>query len=82
MQVAVEISMYPFRPDYEPSILDFIRRLKQQAGVRVEVNDMSTQVFGTFESVMPMVTSAIKAAFTEEQTTVMVMKVLHISKKD
>lgn len=78
MQIAIEISMYPFRPDYEAAILGFIGRLKEQDGLRVEVNTMSTQVFGAFDTVMPQVQAAIKAAFTEEQTTVMVMKVLHI----
>ncbi len=78
MQIAIEISMYPFRPDYEQPILDFISRLKGQEGLRVEVNDMSTQVFGEFDTVMPSVQAAIKQAFTKEQTTVMVMKVLHV----
>ena len=78
MQIAIEISMYPFRPDYEQPILDFIARLKGQAGLRVEVNAMSTQVFGEFGTVMPQVQAAIKQAFTEEQVTVMVMKVLHV----
>ena len=78
MQIAIEISMYPFRPDYEQPILDFIARLKGQAGLRVEVNAMSTQIFGEFDTVMPEVQAAIKQAFTEEQVTVMVMKVLHV----
>ena len=78
MQIAIEISMYPFRPDYEQPILDFISQLKGQEGLRVEVNDMSTQVFGAFDNVMPKVQAAIKQAFKKEQTTVMVMKVLHV----
>ncbi|MEQ8707196.1 MAG: YkoF family thiamine/hydroxymethylpyrimidine-binding protein [Phaeodactylibacter sp.] len=78
MQIAIEISMYPFRPDYEPPILDFIDQLKEAEGLRVEVNDMSTQIFGAFDTVMPKLQSAIKEAFSEEQVTVMVMKVLHV----
>jgi len=78
MQIAIEISMYPFRPDYEPPILNFIGKLKGQDGLRVEVNDMSTQIFGAFDTVMPKVQVAIKEAFTKEQVTVMVMKVLHV----
>jgi|AntRauTorckE5430_2_1112549.scaffolds.fasta_scaffold18320_2 uncharacterized protein YqgV (UPF0045/DUF77 family) len=82
MQIAIEISMYPFRPDYEPPILDFIDRLKEADGLRVEVNDMSTQIFGAYDIVMPKLQIAIKQAFTEEQTTVMVMKVLHLGTKN
>jgi uncharacterized protein YqgV (UPF0045/DUF77 family) len=78
MQIAVEISMYPFRPDYEQPILNFIGLLKAEDGLRVQVNDMSTQIFGAFDTVMPKLQSAIKEAFSEEQVTVMVMKVLHV----
>ena len=78
MQIAVEISMYPFRPDYEQPILNFIGLLKDEDGLRVQVNDMSTQIFGDFDTVMPRLQTAMKQAFTEEHTTVMVMKVLHV----
>lgn len=78
MQIAVEMSMYPFRPDYEQPILNFIGLLKAEDGLRVQVNDMSTQIFGAFDTVMPKLQSAIKEAFSEEQVTVMVMKVLHV----
>jgi len=78
MQIAIEISMYPFRPDYEQPILDFINWLEGQDGLRVEVNSMSTQIFGEFDTIMPQVQAAIKEAFTKEQVTVMVMKVLHV----
>jgi uncharacterized protein YqgV (UPF0045/DUF77 family) len=78
MQIAIEISMYPFRPDYEQPILNFIGLLKDEDGLRVQVNDMSTQIFGAFDTVMPRLQTAMRQAFTEEQTTVMVMKVLHV----
>lgn len=82
MQIAIEISMYPFRPDYEQPILNFIGLLKDEDGLRVQVNDMSTQIFGAFDTVMPRLQTAMKQAFTEEQTTVMVMKVLHLGSKN
>jgi uncharacterized protein YqgV (UPF0045/DUF77 family) len=78
MQIAIEISMYPFRPDYEQPILNFIGLLKDEDGLRVQVNDMSTQIFGDFDTVMPRLQTAMKQGFTEEHTTVMVMKVLHV----
>ena len=82
MQIAVDISMYPFRPDYEGPILSFIDLLKEEAALRVQVNDMSTQIFGEFDILMPKLQASIKQAFTEEQTTVMVMKVLHLGGKN
>lgn len=78
MQIAVEVSLYPFRPDYEGPILKFIGQLSAVEGLRVEVNTMSTQVFGAFDSVMPAVQEAIREVFTEEHTAVLVMKVLQV----
>ena len=78
MQISVEISMYPFRPDYEGPILDFIALLQGDERLRVEVNTMSTQIFGEYDHLMPALQAAIKQAFTAEQVTVMVMKVLRV----
>ncbi|WP_170254633.1 hypothetical protein [Phaeodactylibacter luteus] len=79
MQIAVEVSLYPFRPDYEGPILKFIGRLKAVEGLRVEVNTMSTQVFGAFDQVMPAIQGAIREVFIEEHTAVLAMKVLQVN---
>lgn len=78
MKISVEISMYPFRPDYEEAILGFIALLQANERLRVEVNTMSTQIFGEYDHLMPTLQTAIKQAFTAEQVTVMVMKVLYV----
>lgn len=79
MKASVEISMYPFSPDYEPPILDFINRLKQYEGVEVIVNSMSTQLFGEYDTLMSILHKEVKETFEKEGTTVMAMKLLHIS---
>ena len=79
MKASIEISMYPFSPDYEPPILDFINRLKQYEGVEVIVNSMSTQLFGKYDTLMSILNKEVKETFEKEGTTVMAMKILHIS---
>ena len=79
MKASVEISMYPFLPDYEPPILDFINRLKQYEEVEVIVNSMSTQLFGEYDTLMSILQKEVKETFEKEGTTVMAMKLLHIS---
>lgn len=79
MKASVEVSMYPFTPDYEPPILDFINRLKQYEEVEVIVNSMSTQLFGEYDTLMSILQKEVKKTFEKEGTTVMAMKLLHIS---
>lgn len=76
MQIGVEISLYPLNADYIPPIRDFIARLNTESRVRVVINAMSTQVFGEFSVVMPLVQTEIARTFNENAKAVFVMKVL------
>lgn len=76
MTIAVEISMYPLTEDYEPSILDFIARLEAHDGLRVEINSMSTQIFGEYDTLMPHLQATMKQTFAAGGPTVMNLKVL------
>jgi uncharacterized protein YqgV (UPF0045/DUF77 family) len=78
MKIAIEISMYPFQPDYEAPILAFIGRLSTYEGIQVEVNSMSTQLFGLYDILMDAIKKEVKSTFEEKMTTVMVMKILHV----
>lgn len=79
MKATIELSMYPFTPDYEGSILDFIHRLNQYPNLEVHTNSMSTQVFGEYETLMSILTKEIGESFQEDRTTVVVMKILNVS---
>ena len=76
MNIGVEISLYPINADYVPPIRSFIDRLNAHPRLRVVTNDMSTQVFGEFNDVMPAVTSEIRRSFEENALCVFAMKVL------
>jgi uncharacterized protein YqgV (UPF0045/DUF77 family) len=76
MNIGVEISLYPINADFIPPIQAYIDRIKTWPRLKVITNDMSTQVFGAFEDVMPAVTTEIRRSFEENALCVFSMKVL------
>jgi uncharacterized protein YqgV (UPF0045/DUF77 family) len=76
MQAAVEISLYPLDAGYIEHIKAFIARLNAHAGLTVQTNAMSTQVFGALEQVMRVLTQEIEAAAKVGPRLVFVMKVI------
>lgn len=73
MKTTAEISLYPLSEDYKELIIDFILRLKQNEGLKVEVNGMSTQVFGEYDTVMAAITTESRRVF-ESGKAVLMMK--------
>ena len=51
MKIAVDISLYPFDPDFVPPISDVIERLNAHDNLEIWTNAMSTQIVGEFEDV-------------------------------
>lgn len=78
MKTSVEISMYPLNREYGTPILKFIERLRQHEELEVQSNNMSTQIFGEFDKLMSILTKEMKQSFQEEDTVVMVMKVVNL----
>lgn len=76
MQIGVEISLYPLDADYIPPIKDFIARVNGDARLRVVTNAMSTQVFGDYDVIMPLLQRELRATFAANAKAVFVMKVL------
>lgn len=76
MQIGVEISLYPLDADYIPPIRDFIARLNAESRLRIVTNAMSTQVFGDYEVVMPLLHAEMRRTFGANAKSVFVMKVL------
>ena len=77
MKASIEISMYPFDPDYEESILSFVKDLHAHPELKITTNSMSTQVFGDFDILMDVMKNGIKNAFSSTNTTVMVLKIVN-----
>jgi uncharacterized protein YqgV (UPF0045/DUF77 family) len=74
MQVALDISLYPFEKEYETPIKDFINRLKSHGNIEVETHSMSTQVRGDYDKVMEILTSEVKNCFQEDFKSIFVIK--------
>ena len=51
MKIAVEISLLPLTSDFKPPVRDFIARLREQPGLEVQSNTISTQIFGEYDLV-------------------------------
>jgi uncharacterized protein YqgV (UPF0045/DUF77 family) len=76
MRIAVDISLYPLTQQYIPPIKDFIRRLNEQPGLRVETNALSTQVSGELDRVFDALKAEVGTTFSAPGRAVFVMKVL------
>jgi uncharacterized protein YqgV (UPF0045/DUF77 family) len=76
MDIGVEISLYPLHQQFIPPIQDFIDRLNADGRLRVVTNSMSTQVFGDYDVVMPILLRELRVTFAANAKAVFVMKVL------
>lgn len=77
MNITVEISMYPLDSDYKPAIRAFIHELRGHQGIETVSNQMSTQVRGEFDHVMPVLTDCIKKSMAANDKVVFVTKFLN-----
>jgi uncharacterized protein YqgV (UPF0045/DUF77 family) len=75
--ITVEISLYPLDIDYKPVVRAFIHQLRKQDGIETVTNQMSTQVRGEFDEVMPAVTACIKKSMADNDKVVFVTKFLN-----
>ncbi len=74
MIATIEISMYALTDDYEQKVIDFIQRVKQNKNIRVEVNGLSTQLFGEYDLLMEVLKNEMKHDF-ENGKAVFLMKI-------
>ena len=77
MNCSVEISMYPLKEDFKPSIIQFIKNLRKYPFVKVDTNGMSTQVFGDYKQVMNAINSEMESTFLNENSVVFKLKVIN-----
>jgi len=75
MDISVEISKYPLRDEYIAGVDDFLDRLYQHPGIKVQTNCMSTQIFGPAELIFPILEKEISCSFEAGQSP-FVLKVL------
>ena len=67
MDISIEISKYPLREEYIKGVDDFLHRLHQHPSLKIQVNPISTQVFGPSEIIFPILEQEITASFESGQ---------------
>ena len=77
MVCSVEISMYPLKENFKPSIIAFIKNLRKYPFVKVTTNGMSTQVFGEYKRVMNSINTEMENTFLNENSVVFNLKVIN-----
>lgn len=77
MNVSVDISLYPLTEDFLTVVDEFIQRLKNEPDLTVKVNDLSTQVFGEYQTVLSKVNAAMQTTHEKTPKAAFVMKVLN-----
>jgi uncharacterized protein YqgV (UPF0045/DUF77 family) len=77
MVCSLEISMYPLKENFKPSIIAFIKNLRKYPFVKVTTNGMSTQVFGEYKRVMNAINTEMENTFLNENSVVFNLKVIN-----
>ena len=63
MIATIEISMYSLTDAYEQNIIDSIQRIKLNKNIRMEVNGLSTQLFGEYDELMEVLKQEMETVF-------------------
>ena len=77
MDCSAEISMYPLKEDFKPSIIQFIKNLRKYPFIKVDTNGMSTQVFGDYKRVMNAINTEMENTFLNENSVVFTLKIIN-----
>jgi len=77
MLASVDISIYPLKESFIPPIDDFIASLRKYKNIEVRVNNMSTQIFGDYDTVMDILKKEINRTFRSEENVVINIKVVN-----
>ncbi len=83
MKTSIEISLYPLGREYIPEIKAFLKQLRSYGDLDVQVNGMSTQIFGDYRTIMKVLTDEIARSFEENGKSVFVLKIVngHLKKE-
>lgn len=75
MKISVELTLSPLQDDFEPAIINFIKKMRH-SGLTVMENPLSTQVYGEYDKVMEVLNEEIKTAFEAMDRGLLYMKIV------
>ena len=81
MEISVELTLSPLQDNFEPPIIDFIKKLRN-SGLKVLENPLSTQVFGPYDEVMALLNTEIKTALEAIEIGVLYIKIVKSNRSD
>jgi len=81
MKISVELTLTPLQDDFEPPIIDFIKKLRS-SGLTILENPLSTQVYGDYDEVMSLLKAEIYQSFIPLEHVVLQMKIVKSDRSD
>ncbi|MEZ4855100.1 MAG: hypothetical protein R2812_01335 [Gelidibacter sp.] len=81
MNISVELTLTPLHDDYEPAIIHFIKKLRA-SNLKVIENPLSTQVYGSYDEVMNVLTKEIKDAFELIENGLLLLKIVKSDRRN
>ncbi|MCM4160500.1 hypothetical protein FHG64_10715 [Antarcticibacterium flavum] len=81
MKISVELTLTPLQDNFEPAIINFIKKLRN-SGLTVKENPLSTQVYGDYDEVMQLLNTEIKDAFEAIDRGLLYMKIVKSDRSD
>jgi uncharacterized protein YqgV (UPF0045/DUF77 family) len=75
MNISVELTLTPLQDEYEPAIINFIKRLRA-SGLTILENPLSTQIYGPYDVVMPLLQKEMKTALESVERGLLYMKIV------
>lgn len=75
MNISVELTLTPLQDNFEPPIIDFIKKLRASELTVLE-NPLSTQVYGEYDKVMELLRTGVKETFENLEHVVLSMKIV------
>lgn len=75
MEITADISLYPLNEKYKEQVMSFIKKMeKENPGMQMQVNGMSTQIAGPFDDVMNLIRNEIEG-YLNKNEAVFVLKI-------
>lgn len=81
MNISVALTLTPLQDNFEPPIIDFIKRLRD-SGLTVLENPLSTQVYGEYDIVMKVLQVEMKTALEAIDNGLMYLKIVKSDRSD
>ena len=79
MRIVADLSLYPLKDGPVPEIIRFIRDIREQDGIEIVTNQLSTQLRGEFEAVTGAINQCMRTVMAaSSNTVVLVVKYLNV----